>query len=538
MSEARHPVPPRVLRDEVAASLRRAYPVEAIVSHEQALFADGVEPYGLMEQAGAAAFDQLQRRWPTVGRIAVLVGPGQNGGDGLVIARLAYQAGLRVALLGWKQPEFRQSAARAWSALREEWPSIEVRHQHDAVDAALGSADVVVDALFGIGLSGPIEGAAATFMQRVAEGLDLRGAHPPGLLAVDTPSGLHCDTGAVDRLTLRADLTVTFLGCKIGQVTGAGVAVCGERVLADLGWPLTDAAGAVTLLHGGWRLAPRPADGHKGTFGTVLVVAGNRGMPGAARLAAEAALRGGAGKVIVATHPAHAATLNIGRPELIVHGVESQRDLLRLLGEATAVAIGPGLGRDAWAMELWRGLRDCPVPMVVDADALRLLGSRSLGNREAVITPHPGEAAGLLECGVDQVNGDRLAAARRLAASYRCAVVLKGAGSIVADGDHLSVCQRGGPALATAGSGDVLSGLIAALLAMGLPMSAAVEGAVSVHAVAGELESAAHGSWGAAAGDLSTSIRALINGHLCPGASPWRLAGAEDGQAAHGQAAS
>ncbi len=536
MPDPRHHAPPRVLRDEVAAPLRRAYPVEAIVAHEQALFAGGVEPYGLMERAGAAAFDQLQRHWPGVRRIAVLVGPGQNGGDGLVIARLAHRAGLEVDLLGWKQPEFRQSAAQAWSALRQEWSSIEVRHQADVVGAALDAAEVVVDALFGIGLSGSIEGTAAAFMQRLAERLDRRGAHRPGVLAVDTPSGLHCDTGSVDPLTLHADLTVTFLGCKIGQVTGGGVAACGERVLADLGRPLTDAPGpvdgAVNLLHGGWRLSPRPADGHKGTFGTVLVVAGNRGMPGAARLAAEAALRGGAGKVIVATHPAHAATLNIGRPELIVHGVESQRELLRLLGEATAVAIGPGLGRDTWAMELWRGLRDCPVPMVVDADALRLLGPRSLENREAVMTPHPGEAAGLLECRVDEINLDRLAAARRLAASYGCAVVLKGAGSVLAEGDRLSACQCGGPALATAGSGDVLSGLIAALLGMGLPMAAAVEGAVSVHAVAGELEADAHGSWGAAAGDLPALIRALINGHLRPGTSPWRLAGAEDGQSA------
>ncbi|WP_372592553.1 NAD(P)H-hydrate epimerase, partial [Guyparkeria sp.] len=332
-------IPPTVRCREPSPALQWAHTVEAVVAHEQALFAEGVDAYGLMVQAGTAAFDEMRERWPAARRVAVLVGPGQNGGDGLVVARLAREAGLSVDLLGWKRPEFTQGAARAWQALRERDADIDVMVEPDDVRDSLASADVVVDSLFGIGLSRRIEGAAADFMRRVGECL----AHSPAaVLAVDAPSGLDCNTGTVDPLTLSADLTVTFLGIKRGQVTGAGVTYCGERVLADLGYPMTEAApGSARLLHGNWSLAPRRPGGHKGSYGTVLVVAGNLGMPGAARLASEAALRLGAGKVIVATHPDHSATLNIGRPELIVHGVASGDELSGLLEQSTAVVVGP-----------------------------------------------------------------------------------------------------------------------------------------------------------------------------------------------------
>ncbi len=512
---AAHCIPPTVRRREPPPALRWAHTVEAVVAHEQALFAEGVDAYGLMVEAGTAAFEAMRERWPQARRIAVLVGPGQNGGDGLVVARLAREAGLFVDLLGWKRPEFTRGAARAWQALRAGGAGIEVIVDPEGTRESLARADLVVDALFGIGLARRIEGAAADFMRRVGECLaDSRAA----VLAVDAPSGLDCDTGAVDPLTFPADLTVTFLGIKRGQVTGAGVAYCGARELADLGYPMTEAApGSVPLLHGDWSLAPRRPDGHKGSYGTVLVVAGNRGMPGAARLASEAALRLGAGKVIVATHPDHAAALNIGRPELIVHGVSRGEDLAALLEQSTAVVVGPGLGRDDWGEAMWHGLRDSRLPAVVDADGLRLLEPGAPADREMVLTPHPGEAAELLGCRVGEVNDDRLAAADRLADRYGALVLLKGAGTVLAGGREPAVCLRGSPSLATAGSGDILSGLIAALLAMGLPMREAVEGGVSLHAVAGEIEADARGTWGMAALDLLGPVRGLANGQLDPG---------------------
>ncbi|MFI9653868.1 NAD(P)H-hydrate dehydratase [Guyparkeria sp. GHLCS8-2] len=525
---------PALIRPTVDPGLARAWSVEAIQTHERTLFAGGVDAYGLMEQAGGAAFADLRDRWPDAARLAVLVGPGQNGGDGLVVARLAKQAGLAVDLLGWGRPTFRDSAAHAWAALSSVEPAVEVQTESAAVDEALQAADVVVDALFGIGLSRAIEGKAADFLRRAQAALSSH-TERPGVLAVDLPSGVDADTGAVDPLTLAADCTVTFLGIKRGLTTGPAVAACGDRVLADLGYPPDADQTAVDLLHGGLRFAPRARDGHKGRFGTVLVAAGNRGMPGAARLAAEAALRAGAGKVIVATHPDHAATLNIGRPELIVHGVETAHDVLRLAAEATSVVVGPGLGRDAWAVTAWRALRDCPLPLVVDADALCLLGPNSLRERDAVITPHPGEAAMLLECDTAAINADRLGAARSLAERLGCGVVLKGVGSVLADADRLAVCQRGSPALATAGTGDVLAGLLGALLGMGLPRLAAMEFGVCLHAEAGEIEAGARGEWGMAASDLFGAIRARLNGQVEPLGTGWRRSGSSSDESSRGQ---
>jgi NAD(P)H-hydrate epimerase len=513
---AGHRLPPIVRRREPSPALRWAHRVEAVVAHEQALFAEGVDVYGLMRQAGTAVFEELRERWPAARRIAVLVGPGQNGGDGLVVARLAREAGLSVDLLGWKRPEFTRAAARAWQALRECDADIDVNVGSDGIRAALARAEVLIDALFGIGLSRPIEGRAGEFMRRLGEALaDMPAATRPAVLAVDAPSGLDCDTGAVDPLTLAADVTVTFLGIKAGQVTGAGVARCGRRVLAELGYPMTEPTpGSLRLLHGDRSLAPRALDGHKGCFGTVLVVGGNRGMPGAARLAAEAALRSGTGKVIVATHPAHAATLNVGRPELIVHAVEQGGDLAPLLDQATAVVFGPGLGRDAWAASMRDGLRADRRPTVADADALRLLRPDSMTERPLVITSHPGEAAELLDRPVAEINADRPANARRLAERYGAAAVLKGAGSVIASDEGLAVCLRGSPALATAGSGDVLSGVIGGLLGLDFPAVEAAEAGVSLHALAGEIEAHSRGTWGAAARDFLDPLRALLNGRL------------------------
>ena len=483
-----------------------AYRVATIQQHEHDLFTHaGVDPYALMCQAGLAVFTRLRARWPKAQSLAIAVGPGQNGGDGLVIAKAAIEQGMRVQLVSYKAPiTFTKAAAKAWQALEQtaaehNQPNVtQIVAERSEVPRLVAASDVLVDAVFGIGLDRPFEGASADFFAGLQQAVT---AHDVPVLAVDLPSGLHADTGRVNAHTLVADETVTFLGLKPGLLTGVGRAFSGEVHLAELGQPPA-AAADIHVLNAVVSRPSKPTDGHKGRFGTVVVLAGNQGMSGAARLAAEAALRCGAGKVIVATHPGHAAMLNLNRPELMVYPVDDSRDVLKLLAQADALVIGPGLGRDRWTHTVWRALRHFEGPVVVDADGLHRLGPRSLQDNPSVITPHSGEAAAMLDCTAVEIEYDRIAAVRKLAEQYRSVAVLKGAGSLIADAEHLALCARGTPALATPGSGDVLSGLIGALLAGGLEPLPAAEQGVLLHAVAGEICAQHQGEWGVLASDL------------------------------------
>jgi NAD(P)H-hydrate epimerase len=259
-------------------------------------------------------------------------------------------------------------------------------------------------------------------------------------------------------------------------------------------------------------LRPRAADAHKGDFGHVLVVGGAPGMPGAARLAAEAAARSGAGLVSVATHAAHAAVLNNGRPELMVRAVDAPAQLADLLARATVVAVGPGLGRGAWGRALFEQVLESGLPLVVDADALNCLAADPLKRDDWVLTPHPGEAARLLQSASAAVQADRFAAVTELQARYGGVAVLKGAGTLVAGGGvPLRLCALGNPGMASGGMGDVLTGVIAALRAQGLaPLEAACSG-VCLHAGAADALAATRGERGLLAGDLIPEIRRLLN---------------------------
>ncbi len=500
-----HPMPP-------------LFSAEQLYAHEQALFAAGETALGLMTQAGAALWRELCAHWPHAEHIGVLVGSGQNAGDGLVLARLARAAGCSVVLFGWFD------APRAWGAAAQAWVALQADDADCVVgrdEAVLDGLDVIVDAGFGIGLAKnrPIEGGAARWLRAV----NLAHQRGVGVISADIPSGLHADTGAGE-LMIHADVTVCFLALKRGLFTGRGPAVAGKIIRADLNQPAPVAAGVAQLLLDVPALPAKPRDGHKGSFGCVLVIAGNQGMAGAARMAAEAALRLGAGKVVVATHPAHAAMLGVGRPELIVHGITDTAQLAALLPLADALVLGPGLGRDAWAQSLAELTLTAPCPKVVDADGLFFLTQMASHQMpktgDLILTPHPAEAAGLLGCATQDIELDRLYAARALAQRFGALAVLKGAGSVLALPDGLLICGRGSPALATAGTGDVLAGVIGGLLAIraaaGLDARDVLTRAVCWHAMAGELLAAESGAWGAAATDLLSPIRALANGLIAP----------------------
>lgn len=259
-------------------------------------------------------------------------------------------------------------------------------------------------------------------------------------------------------------------------------------------------------------LPARAKDAYKGDFGHVLVIGGNVGMGGAARLAAEAALRVGAGLVSVATRAAHVPAFIAARPEAMCHGVEEGADIAKLLARATVLLLGPGLGQDAWARNLYDQALASPLPKVVDADALNLLAQHPIHQDNWVLTPHAGEAARLLETSTHEIQADRFAAARALQQRYGGVVVLKGAGSIVQGAETTHICTAGNPGMASGGMGDVLGGVIAGLIAQNIPPDEAAQRGVLCHAMAGDLALAEGGERGLLASDLMLYLRKLMNG--------------------------
>jgi len=462
----------------------------------------------LMERAGMAAYRALRARWPEVRRVAVVAGSGNNGGDGYVVARLARQEGLAATVLAvGDHGRLRGDALAAAQRAREAGVAVE-----PMTAVTLGAADLVVDALFGTGLDRPVEGAAAEAVHA------LNGSRRP-VLAVDIPSGLHADTGRVLGVAAVATETVTFVALKRGLFTGQGPAHCGRVLFHGLGLPPEVFAGAepdaVRLDPVGLAralLQERARDAHKGHFGHVLVVGGDHGYAGAARLAAEAAARCGAGLVTVATRAAHAIPLLATRPELMARGVESTDELGPLLERASVVALGPGLGRAEWGRALAAAVLARPLPRVVDADGLQHLIAEGDGHADQVLTPHPGEAARLLGVSSAEVQADRFAAAARLRERFGGVVVLKGAGTLVQGGDGpVGVCDRGNPGMATGGMGDVLTGIVAAFRAQGLSAWDAARLGVCLHAQAADLAVRDGGERGLLATDLLGPLRRLVN---------------------------
>jgi NAD(P)H-hydrate epimerase len=467
----------------------------------------GIAGYTLMQRAAAAAFDALRDRWPQAQAIAVLCGSGNNGGDGYEIARLARAARLDVTVWQFGVPA---EGGDAWTA-REAW----IHSGGTVADWPSGGTllsrfDVIVDAIFGTGLSRPPPAPVVNAIGAIAA------AHAAGtgVLAVDIPSGLTADSGAVLGSAAAADVTVTFIGNKLGLYVGEGPDRTGAIVFAPLDAPVERFADLVpharlmdrSDLHDALPLRTRTA--HKGNNGHVLIIGGDSGMAGAALLAGRAALRAGAGLVTVATRQEHAAVLTAAQPEIMFHGVDNTDDLMPLLMRATVVAIGPGLGRQPWGRALWAAVRERN-GVVADADALNLLAEEPLRNESWILTPHPGEAARLLGLESREVQADRITAVCALRERYGGTVVLKGAGSLVA-ADVPWLCCHGNPGMGVGGMGDVLTGVIAGLRAQGLSSEAAARHGVLAHALAGD-RAAAGGERGLLPSDLLAELRQIVN---------------------------
>lgn len=479
-----------------------------------------IEGYGipgllLMEHAARAVADAARALLLPGGRVVVVAGAGNNGGDGYAAARLLHVAGVPVSVVALAS-ELRGDAAQN-AEIWERVGGVSAPFG-DGVLAEFGEGDVIVDAIFGTGLSREPSGDYAAAIDAVRAARE-RGAR---VLAVDLPSGLSADTGSPIGAVIAADATVTFGTLKRGHVLHPGVELCGPVRVADISLPppAIVATPEVRLLDETLvraLLPPRRADTHKGTFGHVLTLAGSFGKSGAAALCARSALVGGAGLVSVAARAevipsvlAHAMEL-MGVP-LAGDGSLSLADepaLREALQGKSAWLAGPGIPRGEETGELLaRLLRAAQAPVVLDADALNALAGREIeANVEVVVTPHPAEMGRLAGLSTHEVQADRIGVAQRFAIGNGCHVVLKGARTVVADpnGD-VAICPTGNAGMATAGSGDVLGGLIAALLAQGLPAAAAARVGVYVHGLAGDRRVAVRGLAGLVAGDLIDGI--------------------------------
>lgn len=464
----------------------------------------GIAGYTLMQRAGAAALATLQRRWPGPVPIAVLCGGGNNAGDGYVLARLARAAGMTVKVFALVDPgRLQGDAAQAFSDFAA------AGGRHERFDAATLAAGIVVDALLGTGVDRPVTGALRGCIEAV-------NASTLPVLALDIPSGLDADTGLAHGAAIRADCTITFVGLKTGLYLGEAPDHVGDLEFAGLDIPAAAREAQAPVLRRmveailAAALPPRRRTAHKGEHGRVLII-GGFAMAGAARLAGEAALRTGAGLVSIATTAKGAAAIVAGQPELICHGLRSVAGLQPLLGAADAVAIGPGLGLDRRAAKFLDAAVAAGRPLVVDADALTLLSREPRQQTDWVLTPHPGEAARLLETDIASVQRSRLKSVRAIAARYGGICVLKGAGTLVhSAGGGTWVCDRGNPGMATAGTGDVLTGIIAALLAGGGDAMQCAQAGVLLHALAGD-RAARAGERGLIAGDLIAELHRAVN---------------------------
>lgn len=485
----------------------RFYASAAVHELERRAIAAGDSGYALMQRAAAAAFAQLAWHWPRAQRIGVLCGPGNNGGDGYELARLARAAGCDAQLWQVGKPGEREESVQARKAWRVTGGAVtEYRAQ------TLEGFDVLVDGIFGTGLARAPGGAAQAAIAAINAGRSA-GA---GVLALDVPSGLDADRGSAPGEVVTADVTASFIAAKAGLYTGFGPDHAGQVVLDDLHAPpatydgvpvLAGALDASTLKAA---LPRRARSAHKGDHGHVLLIGGDEGMGGALLLAARAAQRAGAGLLSLVTRKAYAAAITAAQPELMCHGLEEPRQLRGLLDRAGVIALGPGLGRGEWGREIFAHALSARQPMVIDADGLNWLAENPAHRANWVLTPHPGEAARLLGCSTIEIQNDRFKAAHDLREKFGGVVVLKGAGTLV-QGAATGLCAHGNPGMAVGGMGDVLCGLIAGLIAQGLAPEDAAQAGVAAHALAGDAAVRRRGERGLTPSDLIEGLRAQLN---------------------------
>ncbi|WP_158228842.1 NAD(P)H-hydrate dehydratase [Chitinimonas sp. BJB300] len=483
------------------------YSVAQLRQIEHAAQAQGLP---LMQRAGLAAADFIRQRFGQQAHVLILAGPGNNGGDALVAARLLRELGYPVTVVlpsgPSKLPIDATLAYRDWRTSG----GVEVHH------LPASPYHVVIDGLFGIGLNRRLDSEWETLINSV-NGLGLP------VLALDVPSGILADSGALPSVAIYARWTLSFIATARGLLTGAACNHVGERQLATLGLSpdqlpngelqaSQEIAQSVSL--------KRESDSHKGSFGSVLILGGAAGMAGASMLAGRAALHAGCGKVFVGQLDPHGPSIDLLRPELMFRQLTVIKTVSQLSESADVIVLGPGLGQSDMAKNVVTQALQAPKPLLIDADALNLIAADTdlaeqvrARKSPTVLTPHPSEAARLLACSTATIQAQRFDAAQTLATRFHATVVLKGAGSLVADETQIAVNTGGSAAMANVGQGDVLSGLIGALLAQGLNAWQAANLGVWAHGKASDQLVARTGGLVTLADEVASEVGRVLSTH-------------------------
>ena len=475
------------------------YAPQSVYRLDQAAVAiDGFSEIELMQRAGQSVWRALTERWPELSGLCVFAGSGNNGGDAFVVALCALEQGVPVQMLVQGDLRKQSPTSAHFTKLFQQ-----AGGQFEPWRGQALRGDVIVDGLLGIGLERELDADWQALIETINR-------HPAARVAIDIPSGLNGLTGTPQPVALRADLTVSFIGLKAGLCLADGPDYCGELRFEDLGVSTHARSGVEALLEVADSCElppPRRQNTHKNHYGNLLIVGGDDGMSGAVTLAARAALRSGAGLVNALVHPGCRGNL-AAFPEIMVRGWDA---LEAKLDAASVVVVGPGLGDGDDASRCLEILTRARQPLVVDASALKAGFLSALQSEQVVITPHPGEAAVLLETSARLVQSDRVGACTRLAETFDATAVLKGAGTLIAARGQRGLLQRHGHAgMASAGMGDVLSGIIGAFLGQGMAPLAAARAGVLVHALAAERFCEGRDPIGLIASDLIEAIPAVV----------------------------
>ena len=492
----------------------------------------GIPGIVLMENAGLGVVRAIERDFPVsrFSNVSIFAGKGNNGGDGLVIARHLVNRGYHVNTYLLSEPDKFSGDALTNLQIAQKTLTLEFILSDEHLEkhkASITQSDLIVDAIFGTGLSGPVRGFAGSVIEF------LNSINIP-IIAVDLPSGLDADYGRVKGLCIRASMTVTMALPKRGLLLYPGAEFVGKLEVADIGIPKSVVESQnipVNLIQSSYvkkMIPPRPKDGHKGLFGRVLVIAGSVGLTGAASMASQSALRVGAGLVTLGIPESLNPIMEVKLTEVMTLplretgeqtiSVKAYDQIMPLISNMDVVAIGPGLTRNLETESLVRTLcKDINIPKVIDADGLNAIVADKDVLKElddhTVLTPHPGEMARLIDKPISEIQSDRINIALNFAKDNNVVIVLKGVPTVVATPQGEAYLNTtGNPGMASGGTGDVLTGIIAGFIAQGLDVKKAAILGVYVHGLAGDLASIEKGEAGMIAGDLLDQLpRAICN---------------------------